>query len=178
MQRVDLAPFRREPERPRRDADHRGRVAEVEPGLDAIFRRATDRDPVARPQRGHPFPGPAVPVPGPEPVAIEKAGDGSILDGESEHAHRLDDVGRRAVALPAPTSRQPVLGVGAARPVDDDDDPGGRVVAATASRMTVRTMRFFSRASVVGAVQTASRSSARAPKEIGSRAGRRGAAAS
>ncbi len=50
--------------------------------------------------------------------------------------------------------------------------------SATASRMTVRTIRFFSRASVVGAVQTASRSSARAPKEIGSRAGRRGAAAS
>ena len=40
----------------------------------------------------------------------------------------LDDVGRRAVALPAPTSRQPVLGMGAAHPVDDDDDLGGRVV--------------------------------------------------
>ena len=51
-----------------------------------------------------------------------------ILGGEGEHAHRLDDVGRRAVALPAPASRQPVLGVGAAHPVDDDDDLGGRVV--------------------------------------------------
>jgi len=37
MQRVDLAPFRREPERPRRDADHRGRVTEVEPGLTPSF---------------------------------------------------------------------------------------------------------------------------------------------
>ena len=37
MQRVDRASLRSDPERPRRDADERSRVAEVKPGFDAIL---------------------------------------------------------------------------------------------------------------------------------------------
>ena len=44
---VDLAAFRRQAQGARRHADDGGRLAQVEPGLDASSRRAVDRDPVA-----------------------------------------------------------------------------------------------------------------------------------
>ena len=95
----------------------------------------------------------------------------SSLAISAERAHGLDDVGGGAVALAAPTSRQPQLGVGAAHPVDrvSTISAVSSSRSATTSRITVRTMRFLSRASVVGADQTALRSSARVSKEIGAR---------
>ena len=41
---------------------------------------------------------------------------------------RLDDVVGRAIALPAAPARQPVLGMGAAYPMDRQDDLRGRIV--------------------------------------------------
>jgi len=128
MQRVDLASLRSDPERPRRDADERSRVAEVKPGFDTIFFGPMHGDSVVRSKRRHSLPGPSVPVAGFEAVAIEDTRNDVILGNQRKLADRLDDVGRCAVALSATAPRQAVLGMHTAHPVDDDDDLGGRVV--------------------------------------------------
>jgi hypothetical protein len=75
-----------------------------------------------RPHRGDALAGPAVAVPGLEAVAIEKARDQVVAGDQHKLAHGFDDVGRCAVALPAPALRQAHLAVGAACPVHDQND--------------------------------------------------------
>jgi len=59
--------------------------------------------------------------------------------------------------------------VGAAAPVDDKDDlDAASSISATTSWISVRTMRFLSRTSVVGADQTVLRFEARRPSIAGS----------
>ena len=82
MQRVDLASLRSDPERPRRDADERSRVAEVKlvkPGFDTILCGPMHGDFVVRSKRRHSLPGPSVPVAGLEAVAIEDPRNDVIL---------------------------------------------------------------------------------------------------
>lgn len=108
----------------------------------------------SRSRLSHPFPGPAVSVSCFKRIAIEDTGDDVILDDECELTHGLDDLGGCAVALSATAPRQAVLGMRAARPMDDDDDLGGLVIEIGENLPDLRTMRFFRRALVLGAVQT------------------------
>jgi transposase InsO family protein len=97
-------------------------------GSNAVLGRAIDGDPVAAAHRSHALASPAIAVAGHEAVAVEDDGDDIVLGDERQHAHRLDDVGGRAVALPPAPSRQSVLGVGAAHPVDGEHDLRGSLV--------------------------------------------------
>ena len=128
MDGFDLAGLRRQPQRLGRDLQELGGVAEVEPGLDPILRRPEHRDAVVRAHGGDAFAGPAITVAGLEAVAVENAGDQIVAGDEHQLTHGCDDVGRGAVALPAPALGQAHLAVGAADPVDNENDLGGRIV--------------------------------------------------
>ena len=155
MDGFDLAGFGREPQRLGRDLQELRGVAEVEPGLDPVVGGLEHRDAVVRPHRGDALAGPAIAVAGLEAVAVEDAGDQIVIGDQHQLAHGCDDVGRCAVALPAPALGQADLAVDAADPVDNENDLGAASsISATTSWIRVRTMRFFSRASVVGADQT------------------------
>jgi hypothetical protein len=118
-------------------------------------------------------------TPGFETVAVESPRDDCRRGRQRQGAHGLNDVGGRTVALSPPPPWQPVLSMDSAYPMDGQDDLGrGISRSAMASRMTVRTIRFLSRASVVGADQTVCKSSASAVKEIDTRTSRGCAAAS
>jgi hypothetical protein len=74
-----------------------------------------------RAQRRDPLTGPAVSVARDEPVSVQKTGDDIVTQNddivtqnEDELPDRVDDVGRRAVPLTAPTTRQTYLAVRAA----------------------------------------------------------------
>ena len=88
VQRVDLTSFCGDPERPRRYADQRRGLTEIEPGFDAVLRRSIHGDPVARPQRGYPLPGPSVTVAGLDAIAIEDAGDDVVLGDQGRACAR------------------------------------------------------------------------------------------
>src|SRR4051812_28970127 len=128
MRGVDLPSLGGEPQGSRGYADGGRGFVQIEPWLEAIFRGVVDGDLVVGAQRGDALAGPSVAVAGPEPVAIEDAGNEIILHDECEAAHGLDDVGRCAVALPPSAAWQPMLGVGTTRPMDEDDDLGGAFV--------------------------------------------------
>jgi hypothetical protein len=124
----DLASLRRQPQRLGRDLQELGGVAEVEPGLTPILRRAEHWDAIVRAHGGDAFAGPAITVTRFEAIAVEKAGDQIVAGDEHQLTHGFDDVGRGAVALPAPSLGQAHLAVGATDPVNNEDDLGGRIV--------------------------------------------------
>src|SRR5207253_113425 len=95
---------------------------QVEPWFAGLLSGAVDWDLVMRPQRRHAFPGPTITMPGTEIVAIEDAGDQIVAADAHQHSYRLDDVFRRAVALPAPASREAQLRMHPTHPVDEQDD--------------------------------------------------------
>ncbi len=70
---------------------------------------------------------PAIAVACLEAVAVEEAGNQIVAGNQHQLTHGLDDIGRGAVALPAPALGQAQLAVGATHPVDDEHDLGGRV---------------------------------------------------
>jgi len=125
---VDLPSLGGEPQGSRGYSDGGRGFVQIEPWLEAILRRVMDGDLVVGAQRGDALAAPSVAVAGPEPVAIEDAGNDIVLHDECEAAHGLDDVGRCAVALPPSAAWQPMLGVGTTRPMDEDDDLGGAFV--------------------------------------------------
>jgi hypothetical protein len=61
-------------------------------------------------------------------VAVENPGDDVVPGDPRQGAHSLDNIGRRAVALSAPTAWQPVLGMDPAYPVDGQHDLGRGVI--------------------------------------------------
>ena len=101
----DLASFGGKPQRLGRDLEEPGGVGEVEPGLDAIGRGSEHRDAIVRPHGGDAFARPAVAVAGLQAVAVEKTGDQVVASDQHQLAHGRDDVGRCAIALPAPSLR-------------------------------------------------------------------------
>ena len=150
------ASFRSQSKGARRDSDEGGRLAKIEPGVEPVRCLAIDRDTIAGSQRGHAFAGPTIAVPCLQTVAVENACDDVVLGDQRQCAHSLDDIGGCAVALTPPAARQPMLGM---RP----RQPSGRSARSRLRRrrgrrwlhgLRVRTMRFLSRASVVGADQT------------------------
>ena len=72
--------------------------------------------------------GPAVTVARDKPIPVQDAGNEIIIGDQHQLTYGLDDIGGGAVALPAPALEQAQLTVGAAQPVDDENDLGGRVV--------------------------------------------------
>ena len=103
-------------------------MLEVEPGLDPVLGGLVHRDAVVRAQGGDALARPAIAVARHEPVAVEDAGDEIVTGDQHQLAHGSDDIGRGAVALAAPALGQAQLAVGAADPVDDENDLGGLVV--------------------------------------------------
>src|SRR3954452_12110762 len=65
---------------------------------------------------------------GPQPIAVQHAGNDVVGSDVDELADGGDDVGRGAVALTTPAPRQPQLGVDTARPVDQQYDLAGGFV--------------------------------------------------
>ena len=88
VERIDLASFCGELQSSWRDADECRCVAKVEPGLNTIVGRPMHRDPV-----------------------LEQTGYDIVLGDQGKLVNRLNDVGWRAVALPATASRQTVFGM-------------------------------------------------------------------
>src|ERR1700759_4710778 len=87
-----------------------------------------DRDPVLRAERSHLLAAPSIPVACLDAIAIGQTGYDNVLGDRGKLAHRLNDVGRRAVALSATATWQTVFGVHPAYPVDSDDDLAARIV--------------------------------------------------
>src|SRR2546421_583335 len=72
--------------------------------------------------------GPAIAVACLEAVAVEEAGNQIVAGDQHQLTHGLENISRSAVALPASTLGQAQLAMGAAHPVDDENDLGRRVV--------------------------------------------------
>jgi hypothetical protein len=125
---LDLTGFGGQTERLGRNLQEFGGLAEIEPGLDAVLCRLEHRDPVVRPQGGDALAGPAVAVARLEAVAVEQTCDQIIAGDEHQSAHRVKDVGGRAVALSAPALWQPHLAVCATDPMHDNHDLGRFVI--------------------------------------------------
>jgi len=128
VERIDLASLSGEPQSSWGDTDERRRVTKVKPRLSTIVGTPMDRNPVLRAERSHRLPDPSIPVPCLNAVAIEKTGYDIVLGDKCELADRLNDVGRRAVALSATAQRQTMFGVHPTHPVDGHDDLAGRIV--------------------------------------------------
>ena len=128
MARLDLASFRRHAESFRRDSEELGGLIEVQPRFDAVLCPLIDRHVMMRAQRRDPFTGPTVSIAGNKPVSIQEAGDDVVTQNEDELPDRVDDVGRRAVALTAPTTGQTYLAVKATDPMNNEDDLGGLII--------------------------------------------------
>jgi hypothetical protein len=128
VKRTDLASFCGEPQSSWRDAGESRCVTKVEPRLNTIVGRPMARDPVLRAERSHLLADPSIPVACLNAVAIEQTGYDIVLGDKGKLVHRLNDVSRRAVALPATAPRHTVFGMHPAYPVDSDDDLAGRIV--------------------------------------------------
>jgi len=155
MQRLDLGALGGKAQRLGADAEVSGSLGQIEPRLDPVFGRTVRRDLVVRRQRGHAFARPAVAVARRQLVPVQQAGDQIIIRNKDQLPDGVNDVGRGTVALATASARQTQFRIDAAHP----------------SWITVRTMRFLSRASVVEADQTALRSSARAASDGGDLSG-------
>jgi hypothetical protein len=128
VERIDLASFCGQLQSSWRDADECRCVAKVEPGLNTIVGRPMHRDSVLRAERSHLLADPSIAVACLNAVAIEQTGYDIVLGNKGKLTNRFNDVGWRAVALPATASRQTVFGMHPAHPVDRDNDLAGRIV--------------------------------------------------
>ncbi len=122
MDGVDLTVLCGPPECLGGDVKKPGGLGQVEPGLNAVGRRAMDRDPVVGSQRGHPLPCPAIAVAGDQTVTVQKPRDQIVAGDADQQADGFDDIGRGAVARPAP------FGMDAARPMNGQHDLAGVLV--------------------------------------------------
>ena len=128
MARLDLACFRRQAKSFWRDSEELGGLVEVQPRFNAVLCALIDRDAMMRAHRGDPFTGPAVSVARDEPVSVQESSDDIVAQNEDELPDRVDDVGRRAVPLTAPTTGETYLAVKAADPMNNEDDFGGLII--------------------------------------------------
>ena len=128
MERIDLASFCGELQSSWRDADEYCCVTKVEPGLNTIVGRPMHRGPVLRAERSHLLADPSIAIACLNGVAIEQTGYDIVLGDKGKLANRFNDVGWRAVALPATASRQTVFGMQPAHPMDRENDLAGRIV--------------------------------------------------
>src|SRR5262249_1821789 len=120
-------------------------------------------------QRGDTLARPAIAIAGHQPVPVQDAGDEIVVGDQHQLAYGGNHIGRGAGALPAPPPGQAYLSLDPANPMGEQNDLGCiGVDMGNQLRITVRTMRFFSRASVVGVVQTLLRSAASVANDAGS----------
>lgn len=134
---------------------------QVEPLNVPVLWRTVNRDLVVRPQCRHALSRPTVAVTGRELIAIEDASNQVIRGDPDQQPDRCDDILRGRVPLTAPTPRQTRFAMNAAGPMNQQDDLANLSIdVGMTSWISMRTMRFFSRASVVGAAQTDFRSPA------------------
>ena len=128
MDGFDLASFGRQPQSLGCDLQELCGLTQVKPGLDSIWRGLKHGNAVIGAHRGDAFARPSVAVACLKAVAVEKASDQVIASNEHQLTHCFDDIGGGTVALPAAALGQAHLAMGAARPVNNKDDLGGRVV--------------------------------------------------
>src|ERR1700720_3633054 len=84
MDRVDLAAFGCEPKGLGANAEKRGCIGKIEPGLDAVRGWTIDRNPMVRPERCHALSGPAIAIAGNELVPVENASNEVVVCDERE----------------------------------------------------------------------------------------------
>ena len=128
MNALDLTCLSGEPEGLRCNAEKAGRLVQVKPWFVLLRCRPEDRDLVMRSVRGDPLPCPAIAMPGHQAVAVENAGDQIIAGDQHQLPDGYDDVGGGAVALPTPPLWQAQLGMGAANPMDHENDLGSFII--------------------------------------------------
>ena len=100
----DLAGLRRQSEGFGRDLENPRGVAEIEPRFDTVISGFEHRNTVMGAQRCDAFSRPAIAMAGDEAVSVEDARDDIVIGDQHELTDRSNDVGRSAVALPAPPS--------------------------------------------------------------------------
>lgn len=132
----------------RGNADARGGLGQVKPGLFSLHGLAEHWDTVVRTQRRDALAREAFAVPHPDGVTVEHARDHVVARDQRQLAHGLDHVGGRADALATSPTRQAVLGVGAADPVQGQRDFGPRLseTVLRSARTAVWGKRAISRA--------------------------------
>src|SRR4029077_6151479 len=119
-----------------------------------------------------PFARPAIAIACDEAIPVQDAGNEVVIGNQHKLADRGDHVDRGAVALTATASGQAHLAVDAADPMDNEHDLRRLLVDIGDDLVNDRrTMRFFSRASVEGAVHTLFRSAASVTNDARSAAG-------
>jgi hypothetical protein len=128
MDGFNLTRFGCQPERFGRDLQELCGIAEVEPRFSAVLGRLEHGDAVVRAHRRHAFAGPPIAVARLKTIAVEQAGDQIVACDQHQLTHRFDDVGGRTVALSTPALGQAHLAVGAADPVNDEDDLGRHII--------------------------------------------------
>src|SRR5215831_9109604 len=166
---LDLISFRRNPECFRRHLKKPRGIVEVKPWFDSVVSRLVDGDAVIGAQRGDTLARPAIAIAGHQPIPVQDAGDEIVVGDPHQLAYGGNHIGRGAGALPAPPPGQAYLGVDPANPMDEQNISAASVsISAITSWITVRTMRFFNRASVVGVVQTLLRSATSVANDAGS----------
>src|SRR5690606_32459716 len=128
MDTLDLAGFGGEPQRLGCYAEEARGLVQVEPRLVPMRCRPEDRDRGMRSVRRDPLPGPAIAMPSYQAVAVENASDQVVAGDQHQLPNGRNDIGGSAVALSAAPLRQTKFGMGAANPMDQQDDLGGFIV--------------------------------------------------
>jgi hypothetical protein len=92
MDGLDLAGFRREPERFGRDGQELRRIAEIEPRLDPVFGRFVHGNAVMGAQRGDALAGPSIALAGNKAIPVQDCGDEIVIGDQHELANGGDHV--------------------------------------------------------------------------------------
>ena len=150
---LDLTSFRRNPECSRRHSKKPRGIVEVKPRFDSVVSRLMDGDAVMGAQRGDTLARPAIAIAGHQPIPVQDAGDEIVVGDQHQLAYGGNHIGRGAGALPAPPPGQAYLvWTPPTQWMNRTISAASVSISAITSWITVRTMRFFNRASVVGSV--------------------------
>ena len=88
----DLTAFGRQPERLGADAEMRGRLGQVEPGLDPVRGGSVDWNMMVGTQRRDTLPRPAITVAGYKLIPIQEAGDEIVIGDQDETSDGGEDI--------------------------------------------------------------------------------------